>query len=219
MRRSRSSRRRTTRSAVPVGRPTGVARVTGALCISGVALLMVGCGGDAEESADSTTTTAVVVATLAPPSTPAPSTTVDTSPGAVLTAPIEYTIVDGDSPSLIASRYSIPLQALLDENGWELVDQQVPAFPFAGAVIRIPAGATVPVETVPSTPASGSGDTASETTEPESGACGTYVIMEGDSPSVVATKLDTTVDKLNAVNADTAGYAGFILGITIQVPC
>jgi hypothetical protein len=43
--------------------------------------------------------------------------------------------------------------------------------------------------------------------------------MEGDNPSVVARKLDTTVDKLDAVNADTAGYGGFILGLTINVPC
>lgn len=186
--------------------------------LGGLATLAVACNGDDGESAATTTASVLSQTTIAPATTPAPSTTVDTSPGAVLTAPIDYVVVAGDSPSSIAGRYSIPLQALLDENGWELVDQQVPAFPFAGAVIRIPAGATVPVETVPASTPEG-GEAAAETTEPESGACGTYVILEGDNPSVVAAKLDTTVEKLNAVNATTEGYSGFILGITIQVPC
>lgn len=180
-----------------------------------IGALLAGCGGDEDDAAATTTLAEVAVVTTSPPVTPAPSTTVDTTPGAVLTAPIDYTIVAGDSPSSIASTYSITLQQLLDENGWTLVDQQVPEFPFAGAVIRIPAGATVPVETVPTSAVDGS----TETTEPESGACGNYVIMEGDNPSIVATKLDTTVAKLDAVNAATEGYAGFILGITILVPC
>ena len=180
-----------------------------------IAALLVGCGGDDDAAATTTTLAEVSVVTTTPPVTPAPSTTVDTTPGAVLTAPIDYVIVSGDSPSSIASAYSITLQQLLDENGWTLVDQQVPEFPFAGETIRIPAGATVPVPTVPSSAVEGS----TETTEPESGACGNYVIMEGDNPSIVATKLDTTVEKLNAVNAATEGYAGFILGITILVPC
>ncbi len=212
----RSAPAPTTPPAERSGVATALA-LLGLVVLGGLATLAVACNGD-DGDTTATTTSVAAQTTLAPETTPAPSTTVDTSPGAVLTAPIEYTVVAGDSPSSIASRYSIALQALLDENGWELVDQQVPAFPFAGAVIRIPAGATVPVETVPGS-TTGGGEEAAATTEPESGACGTYVILEGDNPTIVATKLDTTVEKLNEVNAATEGYAGFILGLTIQVPC
>ncbi len=192
--------------------------------VAALVALVAGCGGgDADDAAASTTATVEIATVTTPPPAPTapPSTTVDTTPGAVLTASIDYVVAEGDFPSTIADRYGIPLQALLDENGWELVDQQVPAFPLPGATIRIPAGATVPAPTTPSSTPGDSADPAdtTETTEPEDGVCGTYVIMEGDNPSVVARKLDTTVEKLNAANADTAGYGGFILGLTINVPC
>ena len=198
-------------------RPTAV-RTTWLACLVATTLVGAACGGDGDDTAtDTTTPTSATTATTSAPTAPL-STTVDTTPGAVLTAPIDYVIQQGDFPSTIADRYLIPLQALLDENGWELVDQQVPAFPLPGSVIRIPAGATVPAPVTDTTAAAGDG--ATETTaEPEDGVCGVYVIMEGDNPTVVAQKLDTTVAKLDAVNADTNGYAGFILGLTINVPC
>lgn len=215
-----------TDAARTTSRPVRRRRHAGAtviLACSLAAALAVGCGGDGDDAAAATTATPATLdaatATTAVPAPTAPaSTTVDTSPGAVLTAAIDYVIVEGDFPSTIADRYSIPLQALLDENGWELVEQQVPMFPLPGTTIRIPAGAVVPAET-PASSTPGDPAEATGTTEPEDGVCGTYVIMEGDNPSVVARKLDTTVDKLDAVNADTAGYGGFILGLTINVPC
>ncbi|MCB0998604.1 MAG: LysM peptidoglycan-binding domain-containing protein [Acidimicrobiales bacterium] len=196
-----------------------------------VTVALAACGGDeGDDAAATSTTAAATTVTTAAPTVP-PSTTPDTSPGAVLASPIEYTVVAGDSPARIAATYSISLDALLAENGWTLVDQQVPEFPFAGAVIRIPAGATVPVPTTPAASTDGGTDggadggtdggtdAAADTKEPESGSCGTYVIMEGDNPTVVATKLDTTVEKLNAVNANTSGYSSFYEGLSIEVPC
>ncbi|MFN8023070.1 MAG: LysM peptidoglycan-binding domain-containing protein [Acidimicrobiales bacterium] len=190
-----------------------------------VALALTACGSGDDESADTTIPAEVPIATIAPPTTQAAPTTVDTTPGAVLTGPIEYTIADGDSPSKIAGMFGIPLQALLDANGWELVDNQVPGFPFAGEIITIPAGATMPVASTTTVAGStdgatqGSTEVAATTTEPENGVCGTYVIMENDNPSVVARKLDTTVDKLNAANASTDGYSSFFVGLSINVPC
>jgi hypothetical protein len=190
-----------------------------------VALALTACGSGDGESADTTIPAEVPIATIAPPTTQAAPTTVDTTPGAVLTGPVEYTILDGDSPSKIAGLFGIPLQALLDANGWELVDDQVPGFPFAGAIITIPAGATMPVVSTPdTTPVAGStvagGTTGTtDTTEPANGICGSYVIMENDNPSVVARKLDTTLDKLNAANASTDGYSSFFVGLSINVPC
>ena len=42
---------------------------------------------------------------------------------------------------------------------------------------------------------------------------------EGDYPGLVATKLDTTVGKLNSANSATKGYSSFYVGLVINVPC
>ena len=47
---------------------------------------------------------------------------------------------------------------------------------------------------------------------------GEYTIVEGDFEGKVATKLDTTVDALRAVNADTPGYRSFYVGLKIKIP-
>jgi hypothetical protein len=43
--------------------------------------------------------------------------------------------------------------------------------------------------------------------------------MDGDYPVLVATKLNTTVEKLNDANEDTSGYGAFYVGLKINVPC
>ena len=48
---------------------------------------------------------------------------------------------------------------------------------------------------------------------------GVYVVAEGDYPTLVAGKLNTTVDALEEANADTDGYGAFYVGLTINVPC
>ncbi|MCU1361060.1 MAG: hypothetical protein JWN99_2349, partial [Ilumatobacteraceae bacterium] len=42
---------------------------------------------------------------------------------------------------------------------------------------------------------------------------------DGDYLGRVATKLKTTVDKLNAANKKTDGYSAFYVGLKINVPC
>lgn len=45
------------------------------------------------------------------------------------------------------------------------------------------------------------------------------MVAEGDYPTLVAGKLNTTVDALEEANADTDGYGAFYVGLTINVPC
>jgi LysM repeat protein len=127
-------------------------------------------------------------------------------------------------------------------NGWTLQDNGiVPEWPGVGAKILIPAGATVPgvppdpglpPTTIVGTPASPitaapeattapttATTSAPTTTEAQGSACGTYTVEEGDYPGLVATKLDTTVGKLNSANSGTRGYSSFYVGLVINVPC
>lgn len=50
-------------------------------------------------------------------------------------------------------------------------------------------------------------------------ACGTYTVVEGDVPAIVAAELATTLDALEAVNLDTPGWDSWFPGLVIQVPC
>ena len=49
--------------------------------------------------------------------------------------------------------------------------------------------------------------------------CGVYVVAEGDYPTLVASKLNTTVDALEEANADTDGYGAFYVGLTTNAHC
>ena len=49
--------------------------------------------------------------------------------------------------------------------------------------------------------------------------CGTYTIRRGDTKGAVAADHDVTVAELDAANADTQFYSGFVIGIEIAIPC
>ncbi len=49
--------------------------------------------------------------------------------------------------------------------------------------------------------------------------CGTYTVTEGDTPAMVATKLDVTLEALTAANTATPGFDAWFPGTVIQVPC
>jgi len=195
------------------------------------AAVLAACGAASGSSPDQTTldlTSTNYVTVTQTPTTLATTTLPGANPGTVHPEEGTYVIANGDLPSLIARRYKIKFQDLLAINGWTLVgtgsSAQVPEFPAVGTVIRIPPGWTEPGE-APDTSSSGSTDTTpNETTTTIAGGqstCGTsgeYTIVEGDYLGKVAKKLDTTVDALNAVNADTQGYSAFFPGLKIKVP-
>lgn len=199
------------------------------------AVLGVACG----DGSSTPGTTAVSIGatnyqTLPPAaSTIPPVTTAANAAGSVTQFETEYTIQPGDLPATIANAWNISLQALLDANGWVLEGQFVPAFPPAGTIIKIPAGATVPgtpVDGASTTTLAGTGTTVAPTVAPTTAAptttaapvesCGTYTILPEDTSRIkVAQKFNTTVDKLDAANANTRGYSGFYAGLVIQLPC
>jgi LysM repeat protein len=197
---------------------------------------LVGCGTDqalqdAQEPIKVGETNYVTIPP-APVTTPPPTTPID-APGSILPYETEYTILADDYPSTVASKFKVKFEDLMTLNSWTLLESGiVPEWPGVGGIIKIPAGATVPGEppdpgplnsstTVAGAPAEPPTTTAAATTttEPEGESCGTYEIVAGDTPGVVATKLNTTIDKLDSVNRSTKGYKGFVLGITINVPC
>ena len=191
------------------------------------AVLLAGCGDDAT-GARST------LAEIQPSSyvVREPATTTTTLPAGSVnadgTSPVEqvYTIQAGDYPGRVAELFGITVDEL---NNYNDDVEGYSAF-YVGLEIKIPPGANIPAAT-------GSTDTATETdtdtdtdtatdagtttTLAPSSECteGTYTIAEGDIPITVAEQFDVTVDELNAANASTPGYGGFIVGIEIVIPC
>ena len=194
------------------------------------------CGSDGDGTSDSTDPSSssdvaqtlevkpTDFATVPPTSTTSPPTsTLPPQPGDTIPTESTYTIVSGDFPSTVASKFKVTLEDLLALNGFELVGQQVPLWPQPGTVIKIPAGATVPNEDgTPGTEVAssdGGGDTTvAPVTTVDVCAASEYEIQAGDAPSTVAAKFDTTIDALAAANADNPNYAAFIVGFKITIP-
>ena len=172
--------------------------------------------------------------TFPPPTTTIPpTTTTPPEPGSVLLTEATYEVQDGDYPFVVADRFGVDFDEMVALNGWTVVDGSVPEWPKPGITIRIPAGATVPdgpavlvpvgtvapdpsTDTTPGTDNSATGTSAAV----DNGVgCGTYTVVEGDYLGRVATKLSTTVEKLNEANKNTDGYGAFYIGLVISVPC
>jgi LysM repeat protein len=135
----------------------------------------------------------------------------------------------------VAAKFKVAFADLMTLNGWTLQENGiVPEWPGVGATIQIPAGATVPgvppdpgvptttiagAPAAPTTVAPATTVATTTTTEAPAEACGSYTIVDGDYPGLVATKLDTTVAKLSAANTTTKGYSSFYVGLVINVPC
>jgi LysM repeat protein len=118
----------------------------------------------------------------------------------------------GDYLVGIARDYDVPINYLPAYNGWDdgLGHALVP-----GDTIRIP-----PADWTPE--GEGGDDTTADGSEPESSSedgCGTYTIRRGDTPARVASAHDVTVAELDAANAGTPFYSGFVVGIDITIPC
>jgi LysM repeat protein len=176
--------------------------------------------------------------TFPPPTTTIPpTTTTPPEPGSVLLSEATYVVEDGDYPFVVADRFGVDFDEMVALNGWTIVDGAVPEWPEPGATIRIPAGATVPdgpavlvpigtvapdpsTDTTPgSTPGTDDSATGTSAAVDNGVGCGTYTVVEGDYLGRVATKLNTTVEKLDTANDDTDGYGAFYIGLVINVPC
>ena len=125
-----------------------------------------------------------------------------------------YVIVTGDYELLVAEKFGITVDQLRQAN------INTPNYVSFYGTIKIPPGAkdttatTIAGDPTATTVAPGS-------TVPNNGGsiCGSYTIVGGDIPSVVAKKFDITVDQLAAANVDTKGYTNFVVGFKIIIPC
>jgi LysM repeat protein len=124
-----------------------------------------------------------------------------------------HEIESGDYLVGIARDYDVPINYIPEYNGWTdgLGHALVP-----GETLRIPPSDWLPEDerAAASTDETGTG--------PESSSgdgCGTYTIRRGDTKGAVAADHDVTVAELDAANAGTQFYAGFVIGIEIAIPC
>ncbi len=189
------------------------------------AVILSSCGGT--ESAATRSTLDLSAASTAfvvrPPATTQPpvDTLAEGDPDAIVEGIQEYTVQSGDAPFVLVTRFGVSLEDLLGVNEWTDPSQ----FPFPGTVILIPPGAKSVTANATATTDTGDDTTDADSTPaatiPDAGdncAQGTYTIADGDFPNRVAEKFDVTVDALNAANAATPGYGGFIVGIEIVIP-
>ncbi|UFU00213.1 LysM peptidoglycan-binding domain-containing protein [Radiobacillus kanasensis] len=106
-----------------------------------------------------------------------------------------YTVVSGDSLSVIAKRFNVSVDDLRKVNGL------TSDFIGVGQVLTIPDGGTTPVETQPVNP---TGNTTN------------YTVKSGDSLSVIAKHYGTTVEALRSENNLTSDFIA--MGQTLKVP-
>ena len=151
----------------------------------------------------------------------------DTTPTADGRSPVEqsYTVREGDFPVVIADLYDIDVEELRNYNGWA---SDYSDFPNAGGTVRIPPNAkfidpnaTTTSEAEDEEDTTESTEEGSETTTADSECepAGSYVIEEGDNPSLIAEKFDVTLEALTAANSWSSDYSNFPnVGASIVIP-
>jgi hypothetical protein len=156
---------------------------------------------------------------------------VDTGPDAEGRCATEqtYEVQEDDFPIMIADLYDIEVDELRSYNGW---DAEYSDFPNAGGTVRVPPNAlcvdqsalttttstTEEPATEESTPAEGSTETTA-VVEPRGCTPGTYTIVEGDNPTLIAQRFDVTLEALTAANGWDAEYSNFPnAGEVINIP-
>ncbi|CAN5562883.1 hypothetical protein BH24ACT5_BH24ACT5_07120 [soil metagenome] len=129
-----------------------------------------------------------------------------------------YTIRNGDYLLRIAREFDVSMDFIVAYNGWESVNHAL----TPGEDIKIPPSDYDPVvvteggDTVPADAGEGP---AADATCPDGAGPTTYTIQRGDVPGAVAAKYGVTVAELDAANVGTSGYRGFVVGITVNIPC
>lgn len=137
-----------------------------------------------------------------------------------------YEIQSGDYLVGIADDFDVPVDFIVAYNAWPDGLQHALN---PGDQIRIPPAdydpdaATADTGGQPGETVAGGGGSANDSdaggTCPDGAAAGTYTIRSGDFPARVAQANGTTVAELDAANQGVAGYAGFVVGVVINLPC
>ena len=155
------------------------------------------------------------------------SVPVDTTPTADGRSPVEqsYTVKEGDFPVVIADLYDIEVDELRNYNGWAA---DYSDFPNAGGTVRIPPNAkfidpnaTTTSEAEEEDEGTESTEEGSETTTGDSQCepAGSYVVEDGDNPTLIAQKFDVTLEALTSANSWSSDYSNFPnVGASIVIP-
>ncbi len=182
------------------------------------ALVLVSCGSDAVSG--STVSTISLDATNYIVKDPVTTTTepLSADPGESTGSQV-YTVQSGDYPLKVADQFGVPIEDLLNFNGWATASE----FPFPGQEMKIPPGGKTPGAAVVdvATPADPATEPPVGATIPASGsncAAGSYEVVAGDYLGKVASKFDITVEAMNAANSGTSGYSAFYPGLKIVIP-
>lgn len=132
-----------------------------------------------------------------------------------------YEIKAGDYLVGIAADFDVPVNYLPEYNGWTdglrhaLVPGQEMRIPPSDWDPNGPAAPDAPTDTSDaSTPDENANAGCAQGEQPE-----TYTVQSGDTPGRVAVANDVTVAELATANQSVAGYAGFVVGIEITIPC
>jgi LysM repeat protein len=191
------------------------------------AVTLSACGGDDPATAQTTIAirptayvTLPVVTTVRPSSTvagQAPADRVATGEGEV------YRVRTGDALPLIADRYGITVEELVEFNDWE---DGAGHMIHPGQEVLIPSFADEPEDEeaqitderpddgLGTMPDPGGGPMCPDGTERD-----TYEIVAGDFISRVADKNDLSIEELEAANADNPAWQVFAPGQKLWLPC
>lgn len=190
-------------------------------------LLVTACGGDDDTGTSSNNLTPITGSSYV---TIEPATTTTTTtlppidpatlqPGDISPQEQQYTVVSGDSVSKIAALYGISADVLANYNSWpEGISHPI----FPGDLIRIPPDSQVPgtATETPSGDGTATTDTTGETATSDGECPTTYVIQSGDTSRIkVADSFGITYEQMDAANVNTPGYASFVVGTPITIPC
>lgn len=199
--------------ARPACRTHATRRALGvALAAVGVVTVAPSCGGDTMGIATTVVgVTPTAFATIPPVASTLPGTTTSLPSNAVGEETI-YTVVAGDSPISVATKFGITVSLLLSYNAL-LTPQE---FPYPGQTLKIPAAAVIQPQgqgttTGSSTPAGPVGPGCSRP-------AGTYTIQAGDSLWAITKKFCISTAQLIAANEWPDGGVTLLPGQIISIP-
>ena len=187
------------------------------VCFAVAVPALASCGGDTLGVATTVVgVTPTAFATIPPVASTQPGTTT-TLPANAVGQETVYTVVAGDSPISVATKFGITVSLLLSYNALLTPGD----FPYPGQTLKIPAAAITPTETNP--PVGGGGTPASTPAGPVGPGCGTrpagtYTIQQGDSMWAITKKFCITTAQLVAANEWPDGGVTLLPGQVISIP-
>ncbi|MEO6653565.1 MAG: LysM domain-containing protein [Ilumatobacteraceae bacterium] len=198
----------------------------------GPLLLLAGCGGSTTNAGPDATLARIQPTSFVelPPVTTTTTTSlpIDGAGGGIATGEQMYVVQANDGASRIASLHGITMDQLFAYNEWPEGRSHVFQ---VGEQVRIPPGGEIPGTPVQSAD-SGTGSTGdtsppadagttTDTAAPAGDGCPTtYTIKSGDNTRIgVANQFGISYEQMDAANANTPGYASFVVGTQITIPC